>query len=147
MLIGILFLLGGAVCLVTGVVFLVVAYIFHRRPELTSKTGADLMEATYKENVTRYGRRGSTLFLRHLTKAIYVFTVRGKDYTVRDEHYGTRKQTPRIIPIVYITKFPCFHYKNDGIADDMHLLFSLVLVTVAGFAIYGGVEILQSILQ
>ena len=79
---------------------------------------------------TRHGLRGRSIFIKHLTKARYVYTVNGVEYSIRNEHFGTKRQTPRFIPVVYIKRFPRFAYIDEigGFGDIIYGLWGIVLL-------------------
>ena len=110
-------------------VFFWVQFIFSRRPKSTAKTGAILREATHKKNVTVRSRRGSML-IKHLTKALYIYTVDGVEYGIRGEFHATKRQTPRFVPVVYVKRFPRFAYMDDigSFSDIRYGLWGGILV-------------------
>ena len=110
-------------------VFFWVQFIFSRRPKSTAKTGAILREATHKKNVTVRSRRGS-MFIKHLTKALYIYTVDGVEYGIRGEFHATKRQTPRFVPVVYVKRFPRFAYMDDigSFSDIRYGLWGGILV-------------------
>lgn len=110
-------------------VFFWVQFIFSRRPKSTAKTGAILREATHKKNVTVRSRRGS-MFIKHLTKALYIYTVDGVEYGIRGEFHATKRQTPKFVPVVYVKRFPRFAYMDDigSFSDIRYGLWGGILV-------------------
>ena len=55
------------------------------------------------------------------------------EYSLRGEHYGTKRQTPRFVPVVYIKRFPRFAYIDEiigGFGDIMYGLWGLVFLAV-----------------
>lgn len=145
---GVVCILLGALCLVAAAIALTVHWIFQHRPELTSKTGASLVDADHQKNVTKYftayGHVIHTKFFKHYTKALYIYTVRDKDYVVKDVHFGTYRQTERSKPIVYLTKFPRFRYINDpaSTSDVEYELHGLVLAVFGFFLLLAGLHVL-----
>jgi len=110
-------------------VFFWVQFIFSRRPKSTAKTGAILREATHKKNVTVRSRRGR-VFIKNLTKALYIYTVNGVEYGIRGEFHATKRQTPRFVPVVYVKRFPRFAYMDDigSFSDIRYGLWGGILV-------------------
>ncbi len=110
-------------------VFFWVQFIFSRRPKSTAKTGAILREATHKKNVTVRSRRGS-VFIKNLTKALYIYTVNGVEYGIRGEFHATKRQTPKFVPVVYVKRFPRFAYMDDigSFSDIRYGLWGGILV-------------------
>lgn len=110
-------------------VFFWVQFIFSRRPKSTAKTGAILREATHKKNVTVRSRRGR-VFIKNLTKALYIYTVDGVEYGIRGEFHATKRQTPRFVPVVYVKRFPRFAYMDDigSFSDIRYGLWGGILV-------------------
>jgi len=104
-------------------------FIFSRRPKSTAKTGAILREATHKKNVTVRSRRGR-VFIKNLTKALYIYTVNGVEYGIRGEFHATKRQTPRFVPVVYVKRFPRFAYMDDigSFSDIRYGLWGGILV-------------------
>ena len=118
--------------------------IFEKYPKKTKMVGAILQEAEQKNNV-RVGLCRS-FFVRHMTKAVYAYTVEGKVYYIKTTHYlTTKRQTPKFVPIVYITTHPGFAYIDKlGVGSEMDyallgiipLFWSFLLIFVA-FASFG----------
>jgi hypothetical protein len=92
-----------------------VYYIFEKHPKKTKKVGAILQDAVQKDNVRVGGYRGTrSLFVKHLTKAVYAYTVEGKTYYIKTTHYlTTKRQTPKFVPVVYLTTHPKYAYIDD----------------------------------
>ncbi len=126
----VLLFLAAPTCLGLAGLFFWVQFTFSRRKKNTAKTAGILRETDYKQNVTRHGLRGRSIFIKHLTKARYVYTVNGVEYSIRNEHFGTKRQTPRFIPVVYIKRFPRFAYIDEigGFGDIIYGLWGIVLL-------------------
>lgn len=109
--------------------FFRVQFIFSHRPKSTAKTGAILREATHKKNVTVRSRRGR-VFIKNLTKALYIYTVNGVEYGIRGEFHATKRQTPKFVPVVYIKRFPRFSYMDElaSFSDIRYGLWGGILV-------------------
>ena len=136
LLMRILIPLATAVCIGLAALYLWVQFTFSYRKKNTAKTAGVLREADCKRNVTRHGLRGRSYFIKHLTKTRYVYTVNGVEYSIRGEHYGTKRQTPRFVPVIYLKRFPRFAYKDEigfgdiryGIRGSLLLIWSLPLL-------------------
>ena len=134
----------GVALIVIGVFFIMCAallfylqYVFDRRPEQTGKAFGYRMGAKQKNDVTIYGRRWSSpLHIRHLTKAVYRYTVEEKVYKIRHEHIGTRKETPRTVPIVYWKRFPRFSYVAEYQSSPLYSLWGGVLLFFGGMSLW-----------
>ena len=126
----VLLFLAALTCLGLAGFFFWVQFTFSRRPKSTAKTAGILRETDYRQNVTLRGPRGKSIFLRHLTKARYVYTVNGVEYSIRNEHFGTKRQTPKFVPVVYIKRFPRFAYMDDigSFSDIRYGLWGGILV-------------------
>ena len=126
----VLLFIAAPTCLALAGLLFWVQFTFSRRSKSTAKTAGVLREADYKQNVTRHGLRGRSIFIKHLTKARYVYTVNGVEYSIRNEHFGTKRQTPRFIPVVYIKRFPRFAYIDEigGFGDIIYGLWGIVLL-------------------
>ena len=126
----VLLFLAAPTCLGLAGLFFWVQFTFSRRKKNTVKTAGILRETDYKQNVTLLGPRGKSLFLRHLTKARYIYTVDGVEYGIRGEHYGTKRQTPKFVPVVYVKRFPRFAYMDDigSFSDIRYGLWGGILV-------------------
>ena len=125
-------------------VFFWVQFIFSRRPKSTAKTGAILREATHKKNVTVRSRRGR-VFIKNLTKALYIYTVNGVEYGIRGEFHATKRQTPRFVPVVYVKRFPRFAYIDEiigGFGDILYGLWGLVFLAIGAALTVGITEFL-----
>ena len=122
----VLLFLSAPICLgIAGLLF-GVQFTFSRRPKSTAKTAGILREANYKQNVTRHYTRGRSIFIKHLTKARYVYTVAGVEYSLRNEHFGTKRQTPKFVPVVYIKRFPRFAYIDEIAGAPMYGLWGMI---------------------
>lgn len=126
----VLLFLAAPTCLGLAGLFFWVQFTFSRRPQNTAKTAGILRETDYRQNVTLRGPRGKSIFLRHLTKARYIYTVNGVEYGIRGEYYGTKRQTPKFVPVVYIKRFPRFAYMDDigSFSDIRYGLWGGILV-------------------
>ena len=146
MLISLLFL-GGAIWLgILGGRRIWVYYIFERQPRKTKKVGAILQDAAQKDNV-RVGIR-RPFFVKHMTKAVYAYTVEGKIYYIKNTHYHTTKrQTPKFVPVVYVTTHPEYAYIDDLVSSGEmeYLLYGILLcfwaisflvISLAGFGVF-----------
>ena len=115
--------------------FLWVQFTFSHRPKSTAKTAGILREADHRKNVTIPSRRGS-LFIKNLTKALYIYTVDGVEYGIRDEFPATKRQTPKFVPVVYIKRFPRFAHMDDpGSFSDMRYGLWGALLMVWGLSL------------
>ena len=126
----VLLFLAAPTCLGLAGLFFWVQFTFSRRKKNTAKTAGILRETDYKQNVTLRGPRGKSIFLRHLTKARYIYTVNGVEYGIRGEHYGTKRQTPKFVSVVYVKRFPRFAYMDDigSFSDIRYGLWGGILV-------------------
>ena len=130
----VLLFIAAPACLALAGLLFWVQFTFSRRPKNTAKTAGILREANHKQNVTLHGTRGRrSMFVKHLTKARYVYTVDGVEYSIRGEHFGTKRQTPKFVPVVYIKRFPRFAYIDEiigGFGDTLYGLWGLVFLAV-----------------
>ena len=141
----VLVFLAAPTCLGLAGFFFWVQFTFSRRKKNTAKTAGILREADYKQNVTRHGLRGRSIFIKHLTKARYIYTVNGVEYGIRGEHYGTKRQTPKFVPVVYIKRFPRFAYIDEiigGFGDILYGLWGMVLLAIGAALTVGIIEFL-----
>ena len=131
--------IATAICVSLAALYLWVQFTFSYRKKNTAKTAGILREADYKKNV-HYDFIRKT-FVKHITKTRYVYTVSGVEYSIRGDYFGTKRQTPKFVPVVYNKQFPRFAYKDDigfgdiryGIRGSLLLAWSLplILLTVA----------------
>ena len=135
----VLLFLAAPTCLGLAGLFFWVQFTFSRRPKSTAKTAGILRETDYKQNVTVGIRR--RIFFKHYTKARYVYTVNGVEYSLRGEHPGTKRQTPKFVPVVYIKRFPRFAYIDEIIGDFGDILYGLwgMVFLVIGAALTVGI--------
>ena len=141
----VLVFLAAPTCLGLAGLFFWVQFTFSRRPKSTAKTAGILRETDYRQNVTLRGPRGKSIFLKHLTKARYIYTVNGVEYSIRGEHYGTKRQTPKFVPVVYIKRFPRFAYIDEiigGFGDILYGLWGMVLLAIGAALTVGIVDFL-----
>ena len=120
----VLLFIAAPTCLgIAGLLFWV-QFTFSRRPKNTAKTAGILRETDYKQNVTVGIRR--RMFFKHYTKARYVYTVDGVEYSIRGEHFGTKRQTPKFVPVVYIKRFPRFAYIDEIAGEPMYGIWGMI---------------------
>lgn len=127
-LLGILCLAAAVLLIFLGGRRIWVYYIFEKRPKKTKKVGAILQDAEQKDNV-RVGIR-RPVFVKHMTKAVYAYTVDGKVYYIKTTHYlTTKRQTPKFVPVVYITTHPKYAYIDDLVSSGEieYLLYGILL--------------------
>ena len=122
----ILLFIAAPACLALAGLLFWVQFTFSRRPKSTAKTAGILRETSYKQNVTIRGTRGRSMFVKHLTKARYVYTIDGVEYSIRGEHFGTKRQTPKFVPVVYIKRFPRFAYVDEIAGEPMYGLWGMI---------------------
>ena len=126
----VLLFISAPACLGLAGLLFWVHYTLSRPSKSIAKTAGILRETDYKQNVTIHGTRGKSIFLKHLTKARYVYTVDGVEYSLRAEHYGTKRQTPKFVPVVYIKRFPRFAYIDElfgGFGLTLYGLWGMIL--------------------
>ena len=134
----VLFFIAAPACLgIAGLLFWM-QFTFSRRPKSIAKTAGILRETSYKQNVTRHYTRGRSIFIKHLTKARYVYTVDGVEYSLRTEHFGTKRQTPKFVPVVYIKRFPRFAYINEIAGEPMYGIWGMILLFL-GISLSAGI--------
>ena len=119
----VLLFIAAPACLALAGLLFWVQFTFSRRPKSIAKTAGILRETDYKQNVTVGIRR--RMFFKHYTKARYVYTVDGVEYSLRTEHFGTKRQTARFVPVVYIKRFPRFAYIDEIIGGFGYILYGL----------------------
>ena len=85
-----LFIAAPACLSIAGLLFWV-QFTFSRRPKNTAKTAGILREANHKQNVTLHGTRGRSMFVKHLTKARYVYTIDGTEYPADPPRRGSAR--------------------------------------------------------
>ncbi len=131
--------IAAAVCLGLGGFFLWVQFNLSYRKKNTAKAGAVLRETNHKKNV-RYGFIRTT-FVKNLTKALYIYKVNGVEYGIREEFFATGRQTPRMVPVVYLKRFPRFAYMDVigsfsdiryGIRSALLLIWGVCLAFITG---------------
>lgn len=139
----VLLFLAAPTCLGLAGLFFWVQFTFSRRPKSTAKTAGILRETDYKQNVTVGIRR--RIFFKHYTKARYVYTANGVEYSLRGEHPGTKRQTPKFVPVVYIKRFPRFAYIDEiigGFGDILYGLWGMVFLAIGAALTVGIVDFL-----
>ena len=142
-LLRVLLFLAAPTCLGLARLFFWVQFTFSRRSKSTAKTAGILRETDYKQNVTVGIRR--RIFFKHYTKARYVYTVNGVEYSLRGEHPGTKRQTPKFVPVVYIKRFPRFAYIDEiigGFGDILYGLWGMVFLAIGAALTVGIVDFL-----
>ena len=143
-LLRVLLFLATPTCLGLAGLFFWVQFTFSRRPKSTAKTAGILRETDYKQNVTVGIRR--RIFFKHYTKARYVYTVNGVEYSLRGEHPGTKRQTPKFVPVVYIKRFPRFAYIDEiigGFGDILYGLWGMVFLAIGAALTVGIIDFLM----
>ena len=122
----ILLIIAAPACLALAGLLFWVQFTFSRRPKSIAKTAGILRETDYKQNVTRRYTRGRSILIKHLTKARYVYTVDGVEYSLRTEHFGTKRQTARFVSVVYIKRFPRFAYIDEIAGEPMYGIWGMI---------------------
>ena len=143
-LLRVLLFLAAPTCLGLAGLFFWVQFTFSRRSKSTAKTAGILRETDYKQNVTVGIRR--RIFFKHYTKARYVYTVNGVEYSLRGEHPGTKRQTPKFVPVVYIKRFPRFAYIDEiigGFGDILYGLWGMVFLAIGAALTVGIIDFLM----
>ena len=141
----VLLFIAAPTCLALAGLLFWVQFTFSRRKKNTAKTAGILRETDYKQNVTVGIRR--RMFFKHYTKARYVYTVNGVEYSLRGEHPGTKRQTPKFVPVVYVTTHPEYAYIDDLVSSGEmeYLLYGILLcfwaisflvISLAGFGVF-----------
>ena len=120
-----------------------ILYFLFRNKENFKLTGGTLIQANHKKNVPIWGRIGHTGplvvvgFFKNRTRTKYRYTVGQKTYTAKGTHYGTKRQSARIITVYYHKKIPTLAYIEDNepyfgifafIYFGFALIFSLILL-------------------
>lgn len=135
--------IAALVCLALGGLFLWVQFSFSYRKQNTAKTAGSLRETDHRKNVTVHAKRRS-YFIKNLTKALYIYSVNGVEYGIREEFFRTKRQTPRVVPVVYHKKFPRFAYLDEigsfsdfiyGLKGILLLVWGLCLAFITGMII------------
>ena len=140
---GIALLLAGVLFLFGALLLFYLQFVFDRRPEKVGKTFGYRRGAKQKDNVILWGGRTTkSLFIRHLTKASYRYTVNEKEYRIRHEQIGTKKETPRTVPILYWKRFPCFAYISISFSSPMFSLWACVVLFWAVLSCWLGIALL-----
>lgn len=132
------FLVIAVVGILVSIVFLLTSLAFHKAGEKETawvgRAPASLKKTNHKKNVTLYGKDhigGSikTMFVKDMTKGIYVYTVNGKQYNRRlTKFLTTAKQMPYLTSVFYIKCFPRIAYfKDDMPLYDCYALCILML--------------------
>lgn len=99
----------------------------------TGKISAFLIDSTQKNNVNLKVRRGKSIFVKNLTDSRYQYKVGNKIYRFKNTNYFcTKNQTPKIISIVYIKRFPKIFYIDeiDSVGDLNYLIYGSVGIFV-----------------
>lgn len=110
-----------------------------------TKTGALLQSVKEKKNVTIYGRSSGNkrerMFFKHLSKGVYIYTVNGKQYRIKDTGYGrTSRQMPYSIPVNYFKPFPRISYVASGI--QLYSVYALLCLMPAIAFLVEGIEMI-----
>ena len=142
----VLLFIAAPACLALAGLLFWVQFTFSRRPKSIAKTAGILRETDYKQNVTRRYTRGRSIFIKHLTKARYVYTVDGVEYSLRTEHFGTKRQTARFVPVVYIKRFPRFAYIDEIAGEPMYGIWGMIPLFLGVALSVGIVEFLIKII-
>jgi len=136
----VIIVLGIFLLMISGVLFYI-SFIFEHRPQKTGKTGGFLQKTKHKKDVTIYIKDDNgtirTKFFKHLTKGVYKYSVGGKDYKIRDNFFiGTSRQMQKIVPVIYLKKFPRISYIETEI--ESRWLYGAVLAFLGASLIFIG---------
>lgn len=144
MIVGVILSFIGVICLLLALAFVTVSIIFERHTDKTSKTYAVLKTVKHKKNVTLYESTPLTqrwypsMFIKHLTKGTYIYTVGNKQYKIRRSTIGKPKQLSSTATVVYLKKLPCFSY----IDHQLYGLYAFVVLALGAISILFGWMIL-----
>ncbi len=144
--------IGGLILLAVGVLLLLCAgvcfalyRVFAYSQRGVGRATASLVQAKHKKNVPIYGARhpggpiGVVGMHKHLSRAVYTYTVEGKAYTLRCQKAVTAKQMPRMVLVLYLKWFPrIVHIPSESflrMSHDMKALLCLGLAAVC--LVYG----------
>ena len=140
----ILFCVGAALAFFAFLNFIFSVMI--SRPAKTAKAIGFLSESKTRKNVVLRGRKGKFIgFLKFFTKTKYRFTVRGKSYIARGEHYGPRGDSKPTEEVTYLKACPRICYAGTGSGDLRFLVNGFVLVFVAALCVAFGIVFLKFI--
>ena len=153
--------IGGLILLAVGALLLLCAgacfalyRIFAYSQRGVGRATASLVLAKHKKNVPIYGNRhpggpiGVVGMHKHLSRAVYTYTVEGKEYTFRCQKAVTAKQMPRMFLVLYLKRFPRIVHIPSGnflqMSYDVNALIFLVSATaclIAGLCLVSGLGI------
>lgn len=146
MLAGIIFIGIAILLLLFACIFATAYYAMERKQDKTGKAMGRLQDTKHKKDVTIYGKsldRGWTkIFIRHLTKGVYLYTVHGKTYKIRDTHFGTPRQMPQIVSVVYPKAFPKLAYIDPltSLGAFSYKLRALIIGSIGIMTLIAGIS-------
>lgn len=88
------------------------SYLLEHSSSATGEARARLVERSHRKNVKIYGKtyRGilprQVYFLKDLCKGVYEYTVDGKTYRIKENHYGPPAEQPLMLTVIYLRRCP-----------------------------------------
>ncbi len=102
---------GVLLALAAGVCFWL-SYLLEHSSSATGEVRARLVERSHRKNVKIYGKTyhgtlpRQVYFLKDLCKGVYEYTVDGKTYRIKENHYGPPREQPLMLTVIYLQRFP-----------------------------------------
>ncbi|MBQ4561579.1 MAG: hypothetical protein IJA55_04550 [Clostridia bacterium] len=120
------------ICIISflcGIGSLLIYLVFKYRPDLTAGTFATRKSYKHKKDVIIRKKHGRDAYFKNITKSVYVYTVNGKEYRVRDISPTIPGETQRMLGIRYIKAFPRLaHTEKELISTELiRLCISMVV--------------------
>ncbi len=147
-MVGVIFIVIGLLCSAYAGVLFYIHKLFESKSKKIRKTKGVAISMQHKKDTiirTKLCFRGNdSVRIKDLTKVRYKYEVDNVEYTVLRDFYGTPNQTPRMVCINCLKRFPSYSYIGDNeFIDEMPYDFkAFIWVCVAIMFIGGGFSII-----
>ncbi len=143
----VVFIVIGLLCGAYAGVLFYIHKLFESKSKKIIKTKGVAVSMQHKKNIiirALCSRRNNSVRIKNLTKVRYKYEVDDIEYTVLRDFYGTPNQTPRMVCINCLKRFPSYAYIGDNeFIDEMPYNFKAFMwVCVAVMFVGGGLSIM-----
>lgn len=115
------------------------SYLLEHSSSATREVRARLVERSHRKNVKIYGKtyRGTlprqVYFLKDLCKGVYEYTVDGKTYRIKENHYGPPAEQLLMLTVIYLRRCPKIACPESSMPKTM--VFAILLTAWAVLSI------------
>jgi len=144
----IVFVILGALSLISAGFFFLVYRIFEYNKDCVAKVTASLTDVQHKNDVPVYGNRffgapiREIMRIKNYSKGKYEYQVNRKRYTIHYVEYVSSKQMPKFVSVIYIKWFPKVAYVKTDVNMQSFDAYSIISVLFGVMFLYAGFSML-----